>query len=108
MHNFDCACSDCHLYCLGGYKMIQIKPFYFYRNGVLHKRYTLDEAVELSETEIRALKRELSESPVASKQNVLAKNWELQTKLIGKKSFDGVAYVNRKIEKARSNEKGKY
>lgn len=107
MHSFDCACSDCLLYCLGGYKMIQIKPFYFYRNGVLHKRYTLDEAVELSETEIRALKRELSGSPVASKQDVLAKNWELQTKLIGKKSFDGVAYVNRKIEKAR-NEKGKY
>ena len=88
--------------------MIQIKPFYFYRNGVLHKRYTLDEAVELSETEIRALKRELSESPVASKQDVLAKNWELQTKLIGKKSFDGVAYVTRKIEKARNNEKGKH
>ena len=67
-----------------------IKPYYYMRNGILHARYTVDRAVELSEREVYELKDKISLDPY-NKQEVLARYWNLQTNCIGKTViYDGV------------------
>lgn len=67
-----------------------IKPYYYMRNGVLHARYTVDRAVELSESEEKEIKEKLSLEPF-NKQEILAKSWNLLTVYVGKTIFyDGI------------------
>ena len=67
-----------------------IKPYYYLRNGVLHARYTVDRAVELSESEEKELKDKISLEPY-NKQEILAKSWNLLTEFVGKPIlFDGL------------------
>ena len=60
-----------------------IKPYYYMRNGVLHARYTVDRAVELSESEEKELKDKITLEPY-NKQDILAKSWNLLTVYVGK------------------------
>ena len=60
-----------------------IKPYYYLRNGFLHVRYTVDRAVELSESEVQQIKNELEKNPY-DKQGVLADSWNFLTKTAGK------------------------
>ena len=57
---------------------IAIKPYYYLRNGLLHARYTVDRAVNLSKDKETRVKEELDKNPVY-KQQILGKEWNLQT-----------------------------
>ena len=48
---------------------IAIKPYYYFRNGLLHVRYTVDRCIELSPDEISRLKTDLTCNP-SRKQEV--------------------------------------
>lgn len=76
------------------------KTYYYMRNGLLHRKYPVDEAVELSENEVLVVKNEFAKAPF-NKQEILERQWELQVNLNGKKILDGVEEVNRRIEEAR-------
>jgi hypothetical protein len=60
-----------------------IKPYYYMRNGVLHARYTVDRAVELSESEEKELKDKISLEPY-NKQAIFSKYWNLLTVYVRK------------------------
>lgn len=80
-----------------------IKPYYYLRGNVLHVRYTVDRAVELSIAEESKLKVDMSMNP-ADKQSVLAKAWNFMTACVGKAIImDGVAVADRKMEELRKN-----
>lgn len=57
---------------------IAIKPYYYLRNGLLHVRHTVDRAVALSKEEELKIKAELDSDP-ANKQQILGREWNLQT-----------------------------
>lgn len=81
------------------------KPYYYMRNGLLHCKYVVDKAVELSEDEVLNVKNEFAKAPF-DKQEILERQWELQVKLNGKKILDGVEEVNRRIEESRKYYEG--
>lgn len=60
-----------------------IKPYYYMRNGLLHVRFTVDRAMELSKEEEAKIKAELAESP-SYKQKVFARHWNLLSSFVGK------------------------
>lgn len=75
-----------------------IKPYYYYRNGLLHVRYSVDRCVELSESEKAKLKMELTANST-DKQNILAKYWNFFTTCVGKEVIlDGVAEMEKRIK----------
>jgi hypothetical protein len=78
-----------------------IKPLYYIRNGVLHARYNVDRAIELTqedETEIKAL---LS-LPEADKQNILSAKWKgLQNS--STVIMDGISYAENRFCKKQCN-----
>lgn len=75
-----------------------IKPYYYMRNGVLHARYTVDRAVELSESEEKELKDKITLEPY-NKQDILAKSWNLLTVYVGKPIlFDGIKAGEEKMK----------
>ena len=53
-----------------------IKPYYYIRNNLIHVRYNVDRAIELSNTESAKIKVDLTLDPV-HKQEILAKAWNL-------------------------------
>lgn len=74
-----------------------IKPYYYFRNGLLHIRYNVDRCVELSKAEQIKLKMELTTS--YDKQDVLAKTWNFLTDCVGKPIImDGIAEIERQIK----------
>jgi len=74
-----------------------IKPYYYFRNGLLHVRYNVDRCVELSKAEQIKLKMELTTS--YDKQDVLAKTWNFLTEFVGKPIIiDGIAEIEKRIK----------
>lgn len=75
-----------------------IKPYYYMRNGVLHARYTVDRAVELSESEEKEIKERITLAPY-NKQDILSKSWNLLTVYVGKPIiFDGIKAGEEKMK----------
>lgn len=82
---------------IGDEEEIAMKPYYYYRNGLLHIRYTVDRCVELSPSEQTGLKIELSTT--FDKQTVLTKAWNFFVTCVGKPIIrDGIAEMERRIE----------
>ena len=82
-----------------------IKPYFYIRNGLLHVRYTVDRAVELSVTEEKKIKDEIALEPY-SKQKILTDNWNFLTKTVRKTMLmDGIAEINRRMREARNGYK---
>lgn len=80
-----------------------IKPYYYLRGNVLHVRYIVDRAVELSIAEESKLKVDMCMNP-SDKQNVLAKTWNFMTVCIKKEIImDGIAVADKKMEEQRKN-----
>lgn len=52
--------------------------------------------MELSDYEVSKVKDNFAHNP-SDKQRILAKEWDLQTQMIGKEPFDGIARVNENI-----------
>lgn len=55
-----------------------IKPVFFLKGKRLFVRYTVDRAVNLSKDEEARIKEELDKAP-AEKQQILGREWNLQT-----------------------------
>lgn len=82
---------------IGEEEEVAIKPYYYYRNGLLHIRYTVDRCIELSPSEQTRLKIELSST--FDKQTVLSKAWNFFTTCVHKDIIkDGIAEMERRIE----------
>lgn len=76
---------------------IAIKPYYYYRNGLLHIRYMVDRCVELSPTEQAKLKVDMSTT--FDKQTLFAKAWNFFTTCVEKPIIrDGIAEMERRIK----------
>lgn len=79
-----------------------IKPYYYFRCGVLHARYTVDRAIELSPAEIAKLKVDMT---TGEKQEVLGKTWNMLEHCVERPIIeDGIAYVDRKLKGAEKND----
>ena len=62
---------------------LAIKPYYYIRNGLLHVRYNVDRAIELSASEAAEIKTKLTENP-ALKQEILKNMWNFFEKTVQK------------------------
>lgn len=79
-----------------------IKPYYYLRCGVLHARYTVDRATELTSTEVAKLKVDMA---TGGKQEVLGKAWNFFEYTVGKPIIeDGIAYVDKRLKGAEKND----
>lgn len=79
-----------------------IKPYYYFRCGVLHVRYTVDRAIELTPAEITKLKIDLVTS---NKQEVLEKTWNMLEHCVERPIIqDGIAYVDKRLKGAEKND----
>ena len=77
---------------------IAVKPYYYLRNGLLHVRHTVDRAVDLSKDEEMRIKEELTEAP-AEKQQILGREWNLQTVMNEKPVImDGIKAAEERIK----------
>lgn len=79
-----------------------IKPYYYFRCGVLHARYTVDRAIELTPTESAKLKVDLTSG---DKQEVLGKAWNMFEKTVERTIIqDGIAYVDERLKGVKKND----
>lgn len=79
-----------------------IKPYYYFRNGLLHVRYTVDRAMDLSKEESVRLKAELTEDP-ANKQIILQKAWNFYADCVNKDIIkDGLKAGDERIKELSS------
>lgn len=75
-----------------------IKPYWYFRNGLIHIRYNVDRCIKLSNDEVLKLKEELTENP-SDKQGVLEKAWNFFSNTVGKPIIhDGVAEMEKRIK----------
>ena len=79
---------------------IAIKPYFYIRNKHLHVRYTNDKCVELTDSELERLYKELTEHP-ERKQEVFAQMWSIVANLDGRPLLDGVKVADRIVENKR-------
>lgn len=86
---------------------IATKPYYYLRNGLLHVRHTVDRAVNLSKDEEMRIKEELTEAP-AQKQQILGREWNLQTVMNGKSIImDGIKAAEERMKVLSSRFEGR-
>lgn len=79
-----------------------IKPYWYFRNGLLHVRYTVDRCVRLSDAEVAELKLQLTASP-AEKQDILEKAWKFYTDYVQKTIInDGIAEIEKQIKELKN------
>lgn len=82
---------------------IAIKPYYYYRCGSLHVRYTVDRCINLSPSEAAQLKCELTANS-QDKQSILSKTWNLFAEIIKRPVIqDGIAEVERRLKSGQQN-----
>lgn len=81
-----------------------IKPYYYFRNGYIHIRYTVDRCIKLSPDEAVKVKDDLTKCPY-DKQFVLEKNWSFFTKCVGKAIIeDGIAEMEKRIKEYKNGQ----
>ena len=79
-----------------------IKPYYYFRNGLLHVRYTVDRCMKLSSNEAAKLKVDLTASPTY-KQSILEKAWNFFSITVGKEIIhDGIAELEKQIKEFKN------
>lgn len=82
-----------------------IKPYYYFRNGSLHVRYTVDRCMKLSSSEVAKLKVDLTASP-AEKQSILEKAWNFFSVAVGREIIhDGIAELEKQIKEFKNGHK---
>ena len=79
-----------------------MKPYYYFRNGLLHIRYNVDRCIELTPSEIAKLKVDLTSSG-RDKQEVLAEAWNFFTTCVEKPIIkDGIAELEKRIKEYKN------
>ena len=79
-----------------------IKPYYYFRCGVLHARYTVDRAIVLTPAESAKLKVDMTTVNRGDKQEILGKTWNMLEHCVERPIIqDGIAYVDKMIEGSR-------
>ena len=79
-----------------------MKPYYYFRNGLLHIRYNVDRCIELTPSEIAKLKVDLTSSG-RDKQEVLADAWNFFTTCVEKPIIkDGIAELEKRIKEYKN------
>ena len=82
-----------------------IKPYYYFRNGSLHVRYTVDRCMKLTSNEVAKLKVDLTASP-ADKQSILEKAWNFFSLAVEREIIlDGIADLEKQIKEFKNGHK---
>lgn len=83
-----------------------IKPYFYYRNGLIHVRYLVDRCYELTKEESEQLKNEMSSTNNPNdKQDVLAKAWQNCVDNPDKAIIkDGILELEKKIKQYREGQ----
>lgn len=82
---------------------LAMKPYYYFRNGLVHIRYTVDRCIELTKTEQIKLKTEMTSS--YDKQKILADTWNFLTNCVRKPVIeDGIAEMEKRMKQYASKE----
>lgn len=82
-----------------------IKPYYYFRCGALHARYTVDRVIELTPAESAKLKVDMTTVNKGEKQEILGKTWNMLEHYVERPIIqDGIAYVDRKLKGAEKND----
>lgn len=76
------------------------KDYFYLRNGILHRKYTVDEAVKVSKDEEARILGEMSRYPYA-KQEVYDKYWSLYVHTMGRQPFAFRQWFDRECEDKR-------
>ena len=85
-----------------GGEEIAMKPYYYYRNGMLHIRYNVDRCIELTDSEKAKLKVDMAST--FDKQSLFAKTWNFFVTCVGKPVIrDGIAEVEKRMKESREN-----
>ena len=89
---------------IGEEEEIAMKPYYYFRNRMIHIRYGVDRCIELSPAESARLKVELTTSG-RDKQEILADAWNLFTGFVGKTVIrDGITEIEKRIKGAEDGQ----
>lgn len=92
---------------MGNYKKVYIegikvsKPYFYYRNGLLHVKGNFDKCIELSPSEAESLKDKLASASYGAeeKQDILYAFWQFLEKGLGKPVIqDGLSEIERRIK----------
>lgn len=89
---------------------LAIKPYFYYRNGLLHVRYIVDRCYELTKEESDHLKKELYETQSSNeKQAVLAQAWQDCSDNPDKEFIkDGILELEKRMKQYRETQKKDY
>ena len=79
----------------------RMRDYFYLRSGKLHHVFPTDLAVDLSEAEAEAVKKELNERSPEDKQEVLGRQWGLLTGAVGKKPYDFTEFMDRHCSEKR-------
>ena len=83
-----------------------IKPYWYYRNGLIHIRYTVDRAIKLSDAEVAKLK--VAMTSANDKQEALAKAWSFFANTACYPIIeDGIAEIDKRIEDVKNGSKSR-
>ena len=81
-----------------------MKPYYYFRNGLLHIRYNVDRCIELTPTEVAKLKVDLTSSG-RDKQEVLADAWNFFVTCVEKPIIkDGIAELEKRMKEFKDGQ----
>ena len=83
---------------IGDEEEIAMKPYYYYRNGLLHIRYNVDRCIELTDSEKAKLKVDMAST--FDKQTLFARAWNFFTTCVEKPIIrDGIAEIEKRMHK---------
>jgi hypothetical protein len=77
-----------------------IKPYWYFRNGYIHCRYTVDRAIKLTDAEVRRLKEHIAVRPY-DKQTELEWQWQVCCQDGEREEIDGIDLADRIVKEKR-------
>lgn len=79
---------------------VAIKPYFYIRNKHLHVKFASDKCIELTESELNALYKKLTEHP-EKKQDIFEETWSVVANLDNRPLLDGVRVADKFMEDKR-------
>lgn len=77
---------------------VAVKPYFYFRNGTLHARYTVDRAIVLSDEETAYIKNRLDITPEKYARQSLFEGWFRQLERDGRTVVDGISLADEMVK----------